>query len=64
MTREQAIEQHKQQVSTDNQVKPEQVYVFDADNAPKIDHNWKQYGTRFVCDGGTHSRHAAWSRPM
>lgn len=32
-------------------------YVFDMENLPKINHHWKQYGIRFVCQGAGHPRH-------
>lgn len=64
MERQEQIDAHVKAVAEQNQVKPEEVYVFDADNAPKIDHNWKQYGRRFVCSNASHSRHEAWGMPI
>ena len=62
--REEQIEAHVKEVAEQNQIKPQEVYVFDADNAPKITHEWKQYGNRFVCANQSHSRHEAWGRSM
>lgn len=64
MTREELIEAHKLEVAEQAQVKPESVYVFDAETAPKIEHNWMRYGTRFVCANTGHPRHEAYGRPM
>ena len=59
-----AIEAHIQQVAEANHIKPEEVYVFDPETAPKVTHDWKRYGTRFVCSHPSHSRHEAYGRPM
>lgn len=63
MERRELIDAHIKQVAEDNQIKPEEVYVFDAEKAPKIKHDFKQYGSRFVCALG-HPRHEAWGKPM
>lgn len=64
MNREDTIDNHIQEVAERNEIKPEEVYVFDVENAPKIDHDWKQYGMRFVCSAPSHLRHEAYGRPM
>ena len=37
-------------------------FVFDLDNLPKVNHLWKQYGIRFVCQGAGHPRHEFFNR--
>jgi hypothetical protein len=64
MERQEQIDAHVAQVAEANQVKPQEVYVFDVEKAPKITHEWKQYGQRFVCSYPGHSRHEAWGRSM
>jgi len=64
MERQEQIDAHVQAVAEANQIKPQEVFVFDAETAPKITHKWTQYGQRFVCTAGGHSRHEAWSRSM
>lgn len=64
MERQEQIDAHIKAVAEQNHILPEEVYVFDAETAPKIQHDWKQYGNRFVCVSRSHSRHESWSKSM
>ncbi len=55
-----SFEEQDEALSREDQVKEleeTQEFVIDLENLPKINHHWKQYGIRFICQGSGHPRH-------
>lgn len=60
-----SFEEQDEALSREEQVKEleeTQEFVIDLENLPKINHHWKQYGIRFICQGAGHSRHEFFTR--
>ena len=60
-----SFEEQDEALSRADQVKEleeTQEFVIDLENLPKINHHWKQYGIRFICQGSGHPRHEFFSK--
>lgn len=60
-----SFEEQDEALSREDQVKEleeTQEFVIDLENLPKINHHWKQYGIRFICQGSGHPRHEFFTR--